>query len=271
MVLEQAVPTLRGSEAGAPSSSAAAAQVPRRNRKRGSRPAQKQSNPSVVNLAKAWEVFKNHEHFKDSEELAAMQAKMEQACEADKLAKGQARTPEVAVQSTLSAIHSRKAALAKSQDKISEQEAAAKKANEAVEEAKQEAEKLQGEIDKLQKECVEDLARLVKPSAPVTHLQSNVREAFQAVSGKPEAQPFIAQMETALAGLPGLLAIATPTPMATDVCDDEDLQVGKENDISNDALAVARAFQRSLEGLAEEEREAKKAKFPELVEPSRQV
>ena len=49
-----------------------------------------------------------------------MQAKMEQAWEADKLAKRQARTPEVAVQSALSALQNRKAAMAKSQDKVSE-------------------------------------------------------------------------------------------------------------------------------------------------------
>ena len=69
-----------------------------------------------------------------------------------KLAKRQARTPEVAVQSAFSALQSRKAALAKSQAKITELEAAAKQAAEAVEEAKQKAEKLQGEIDKLQTE-----------------------------------------------------------------------------------------------------------------------
>ena len=80
-----------------------------------------------------------------------MQAKMEQAWEADKLAKRQARTPEVAVQSALSALQNRKAAMAKSQDKISELEAASKKAAKAVEEAKQKAEKLYDE----------ELARLV--------------------------------------------------------------------------------------------------------------
>ena len=43
-----------------------------------------------------------------------------------------------------------------------------------MEEAKQKADKLQGEIDKLQKEYDEELARLNKPSDPVTHLQGSV-------------------------------------------------------------------------------------------------
>ena len=124
---------------GAQSSPAAAAQVPRRNRKRGARPTQKPSTPPEYNLAKVLDGLKDNEHFKDSEELAAMQAKMEQAWEADKLAKRQARTPEVAVQAAFSALQNRKAAMAKSQAKISELEAAAQKAAEAVEEAKQKA------------------------------------------------------------------------------------------------------------------------------------
>ena len=131
-----------------------------------------------------------------------MQAKMEQAWEADKLAKRQARTPEVAVQAAFSALQNRKAAMAKSQAKISELEEAAQKAAEAVEEAKQKAEKLQGEIDKLSKEYDEELARLTKPSDPVSNLQSNVRAAFQALSGNPEAQPLIAQLETAFTAFP---------------------------------------------------------------------
>ena len=136
---------------GAQSSPAAAAQVPRRNRKRGARPTQKPSAPPEYNLAKVLNGLKENEHFKDSEELAAMQAKMEHAWEPDKLAKRQARTPEVAVQAAFSALPNRKAAMAKSQAKISELEEAAQKAAEAVEEAKQKAEKLQGEIDKLSK------------------------------------------------------------------------------------------------------------------------
>ena len=100
-----------------------------------------------------------------------------------------------------------------------------------------------------------------------------MRAAFQALSGNPEAQPLIAQLETAFTGLSSLLAAATPTPMATEVRDDEELQLDKEKDISHEALAVARAFERSLQGLPEEEREAKKAKMVEYVEQaiSRQV
>ena len=216
---------------GAQSSPAVAAQVPRRNHKRGARPTQKPSAPPEYNLAKVLDGLKENEHFKDSEELAAMQAKMEQAWEADKLAKRQARTPEVAVQAAFSALQNRKAAMAKSQAKISELEEAAQKAAEAVEEAKQRAEKLQGEIDKPSKEYDEELARFTKPSDPVSNLQSNVRAAFQALSGNPEAQPLIAQLESAFTGVSSLLA-ATPTPMATEVRDDEELQLDKEKDIS---------------------------------------
>ena len=97
-----------------------------------------------------------------------------------------------------------------------------------------------------------------------------MRETFQAVSGKSEAQPLFAQIETAFAGLASLLAAATPTPMATDAPDDQELQMDKERDPSHDGLAWARSCQRSLEGLPEEEREAKKAKIAELLEP-RQV
>ena len=166
--------------AGAPGALVAAAQVPRRNRKRGTRPAPTPPTPPEVNLAKILDGFKDNGHFKDSEALAAMQAKAEQAWEADKLAKRQARTPEVAVQSAFSALQSCKATLAKSQTKITELEAAAKAAAEAVDEAKQKAEKLQGELDKLQTEYDEEVARLVKPSDRVTHLRNTVREAFQA-------------------------------------------------------------------------------------------
>ena len=54
----------------APSSPDAAAQVPRRNQKRGNRPTQKLSTPPQVSLAKAFDVFKHHERFKDSHVLA---------------------------------------------------------------------------------------------------------------------------------------------------------------------------------------------------------
>ena len=152
-------------------------------------------------------------------ELAEMQAKAEQAWEADKLAKRNAR-PETAVHSVPMALQNRKATLVKSQAKITELEAAAKAAVEAVDEAKQKADKLQGEIDKLQTEYDEEVARLVKPSDLVTHLRNSVREAFQALSGSVEAQPLISQLETAFTGLSSLLAAATPTPMraTTSIC-----------------------------------------------------
>ena len=140
-----------------------------------------------------------------------------------------------------------------------------------MEEAKLKAEKLQGEIDKVSKEYDEELARLTKPSDPVSNLQSNVRAAFQALSGNPEAQPLIAQLETAFTALSSLLAAATLTPMATEVRDDEELQLDKEKDISHEACAFARAFERSLQVLPEEEREVKKAKMVEYVEQARQV
>ena len=82
----------------------------------------------------------------------------------------------------------------------------------------------------------------------------------------PEAQPLIAQLESAFTGLSGLLAVATPTPMATEVRDNEELQLDKEKGISHEALAFARAFERSLQGLPDEEREAKKAKMVEYAQ-----
>ena len=82
-----------GDAVGAPGAPDAAAQVTRRNRKRGTRFAQKPSTIPEVNLVKVLDGLKDNEHFKGSEELAAMQAKAEQAWEADKLAKRQARTP----------------------------------------------------------------------------------------------------------------------------------------------------------------------------------
>ena len=81
--------------AGAPSSPDAAAQVPRRSRKRDNRPTQKLSTPPEVSLAKAVDVLKKHERFEGSNMLAAVQQEMEQTVEAEKLAKRQARTPEV--------------------------------------------------------------------------------------------------------------------------------------------------------------------------------
>ena len=93
-----------------------------------------------------------------------------------------------------------------------------------------------------------------------------MRETLQAVSGKSEAQLLSAQIESAFAGLASLVAAATPTPMATDGPDDQELQMDKERETSS-----TRSWrQRSLEALPEEEREAKKAKIAEILGP-RQV
>ena len=81
-----------------------------------------------------------------------MQAKVEQAWEADKLAKRNAGPPETAVHDVSTALQRRKAAQAKEQAKLVELEAAAKAAVEAVEEAKQKAIKRQEDIDRLQAE-----------------------------------------------------------------------------------------------------------------------
>ena len=83
----------------------------------------------------SWTGFKDNEHFKDSEELAALQAKAEQAWEADKLAKRQAHSR------SRSPIGSPGPPKSQSQAKITELEAAAKAAVEAVDEGKQKAEK----------------------------------------------------------------------------------------------------------------------------------
>ena len=248
-----------------------AAPAPRRNRKRGSRPAQKQTSTSEVSAAKAFEVLKNNVFLKDSQALAAAQSDMEKAVEADKLAKRRARPPEAAIQSSYSALSSRQAALAKAKEKVVELEEKAKKANEALEEAKQKAEKLQGEIDQLQQEYPQNKDCLNQSSDPAKHLAS-LRDSFQVLSGRDEAGPLLAQLENAFAGLSSMLAEATPTPMATDGLDDQDLQMDKESDIANDKLALDRMVQRSCEGLPEDEREAKKAKiaqFAELLQPRR--
>ena len=68
---------------GSPSAPLAAAKAPRRDRKRGTRPMSKPSTLPEVNLAKVLDELKENEHFQCSEELA-MQAKVEQAWEAEK-------------------------------------------------------------------------------------------------------------------------------------------------------------------------------------------
>ena len=63
-----------------------------------------------------------------------------------------------------------------------------------------------------------------------------------------------------------MLAAATPTPATTDGRNDDiDMQPDTDRDISADAVA----FERSVEGLPEDEREAKKQKFREFVEEER--
>ena len=239
---------------GSPSAPGAAAQVPRRTRKRGARPASKSSAPPEVNLAKMLDGLQENEHFKGTEVLAAMEAKVEQARETDKLAKHQARTPEVAVHSVSSALPNRKATLAKTQAKVFELEAAAKAAVEAVEEAEQQVAK--------------ELSRQVKTSDPVTHLQKSLGEAFHSLPGSVEAQPLLSQLELAFTGTSSMLAAATPTPPATDARNNDiDMQPDKVLSVE----AVARACARSLEGLPEDESEAKKQKFVEYVEQERRV
>ena len=119
------------------------------------------------------------------------------------------------------------------------------------------------------KEYDEEVARLVKPSDPVTRPRNSVREAFQALSGSVEAQPLVSQLQTAFKGLSSLLAAATPTPPAVDTRDDIDVQPDRDSAMSTEAMD--KAFERSLEGLLEEEREAKKQKFVEYVEQERRV
>ena len=228
-------------------------------------PMSKPTTPPEVAVAKFLEELKDNEHFKGSEELAAMHAKAEKALEADKLAKRNARPPKTSVHSVSTALQRQKAAQAKVQAKLVELAAAAKAAAEAVEEAKHKAIKLQEHIDWLQAEYDRGLARLVQTKDSVTHLRTFLRDAFQALSGCVEAQPLLTQLESAFTGLSSMLATATPTPAATDVRNDD-------IDMQPDTLptdAHARAFERTLEGLSEEEREAKKQKFWEFVDEER--
>ena len=59
--------------------------------------------------------------------------------------------------------------------------------------------------------------------------------------------------------------------MATEGRDNEELQLDQEKDISHEALAFVRTFERSLQGLPDEEREAKKAKMVEYAQQARPV
>ena len=104
----------------------------------------KPSTPPKFAVTKFLDGLKDTEHFKGSEELAAMQAKVEEALEADKLAKRNARLPETAVHSVSPLLQRQKAAQAKEQAKLTELEEAAKKAAESVEEAKQKSNQTSG-------------------------------------------------------------------------------------------------------------------------------
>ena len=98
--------------------------------------------------------------------------------------------------------------------------------------------------------------------------RKSVREAFQAVSGCVEAQPLLTQLDLSFTGLSSMLAAATPKPLATDERND-DIDMQPDKAVSADA--VARAFELSLEGLPEDEREARKQKFWEFVEEESRV
>ena len=140
---------------------------------------------------------------------------------------------------------------AKEQAKLVELGEAAKAAAEAVEEAKQKAIKRREEVDWPQAG--------VPTSDSVAHLHKSLRDTFQALARRVEAQSLITQLDAAVTGISGMLA-ATPTPPSTDLCND-DVEMAPSNPISD---AVARAFLRSWENeggaLTSEEREAKKQK-----------
>ena len=156
-----------------------------------------------------------------------MQAKVEQAWTADKLAKRQARTPEVAVQSAFSALQSRKAAMAGSQTKIKELGAAAKQAAEAVEEVKKKAEK----IARGDRQATDSIRR--GGGAPLSGPRT-----LSHISRTPYARlsrPFLEISKPSLSSLswkqlsqafPGCWRLQTPTPMATDLRGDIRLAAG---------------------------------------------
>ena len=95
-----------------------------------------------------------------------------------------------------------------------------------------------------------------------------MREAFQALSGSVEAQPLLSQLELASTGLSSMLAAATPTLPATHAGNDD---IDMQPDKAISAEVLARAYARPPEGLPEDEREAKKEKFVEIVEEERRV
>ena len=138
--------------------------------------------------------------------------------------------------------------------------AQAKAAAESVEDVKQKAIKRQEDIDRLQAVYDHEVSRLIQSSSS--------KVAFQALSVCVEAQPLLSLVESSFAGLSGMLAAATLTLAATDGRNDDiDMQPDKELTVE----AVARAYTRSLEGLPDDESEAKKQKFVEYIEQERQV
>ena len=123
-------------------------------------------------------------------------------------------------------------------------EAHTKAAADAVEEAKQKAIKRQEDIDRLQAEYDQELVPLLQAKDSVTHLQKSLSDAFQALSGCVEAQPLLSQMESAFTGLSGMLAAATPTPVATDERND-DIDTQPDEWLTVEAVARAHTRPRS--------------------------
>ena len=201
--------------------------------------------------------------FKDSAEVAALRAKAEQAKEANKLAKLSARPPETAVRDVFTALRRNKASYAKDQEKITELEAAATAAAEAVEKAKQKAAERLALINSLEADYAKEVGRLSQRSDSITHLQTSLRDAFHPLENSAEALPLLSQLQSVFTSLSGMLAAATPTPAAVEELPDD---VDMKPDKGLSAEAAARAFARSLEGLPEEESEAKKQKFKEFVD-----
>ena len=121
------------------------------------------------------------------------------------------------------------------------------------------------EIDGPQAEHLLELARLDPTSDSVAHLHKSLRDTFQALSNRVEAQSLITQLDAAVTGLSGMLAATTPTPPSTDVCND-DVEMAPPKPVSD---TVTRAFLWTLEGeggaLTSEERVAKNQKFQALV------
>ena len=154
-----------------------------------------------------------------------MQAKMEQAWEADKLAKRQTRTPKVAVESAFSAAMARLTSNRKSTMRIW----FAFSSHWIL-------------SHNYRATCV----LLSRPFlGTLKHSLSSLR------------------LETACTGLSSLLAAGTPTPRATDAHDAE-LQSGKEKGISHEALAVGQGFRAVAGGPARGSARGQEGKYDEV-------